>query len=314
MADIVNAAWADVKPTLSVLIPFLRDDPTPLLNALAREADVVGTRVEIVVLDDGTNSLALTTDLKALISDLPLAARLITRAQNLGRAKGRNLLAEQARGGHLLFLDADMMPDSPVFLSAWLDQVEHHNTAVAFGGFSLLQASNHKAFRVHRTMAAQSDCLPASVRQQQPEKHLFTSNLLIRRDVFEAHAFDNHFNGWGWEDVEWGMRIAAQHAIVHPDIPATHMGLDTVDALIRKYRQSAPNFARVASLHPDIVSTYPSYKAAMAIKTRRMGKPVAFVAETMARSEWLPVRLRAFSLRVFRAALYADALSEEANA
>lgn len=313
MADTVNAKWADVKPQLSVLIPFLRDDPTPLLTALSREGDQLATRVEIVVLDDGTNSSSLTDDLKALIAALPLAARLITRTDNLGRAKGRNLLAEHARGSHLLFLDADMMPDSPLFLSTWLDVVEQSDLPVAFGGFSLLQASTHRAFRVHRAMALRSDCLPAEVRQQQAEKHLFTSNLLIRRDVFDAHAFDDSFNGWGWEDVEWSMRISALHTIAHPDIPATHMGLDTVDALIRKYRQSAPNFARVAGLHPEIVATYPSYRAATAIRDRHMALPVALVAEVMARAEWLPVRLRAFSLRVFRAALYAQALSKDAR-
>ena len=29
-----NAAWAGATPRLSVLIPFMRDDPTPLLRAL----------------------------------------------------------------------------------------------------------------------------------------------------------------------------------------------------------------------------------------------------------------------------------------
>lgn len=33
-----NAAWAGATPTLSVLIPFLRDDPTDLLGQLDREA------------------------------------------------------------------------------------------------------------------------------------------------------------------------------------------------------------------------------------------------------------------------------------
>ena len=59
-----------------------------------------------------------------------------------------------------------------------------------------------------------------------PEKYVFTSNLLIRRDVFDAEPFDAGFVGWGWEDVEWGMRVSRRHPIAHIDNPATHLGLD----------------------------------------------------------------------------------------
>ena len=33
-----NAGWAPARPRLSVLVPFLRDDPSRLLVALDREA------------------------------------------------------------------------------------------------------------------------------------------------------------------------------------------------------------------------------------------------------------------------------------
>ena len=50
-----NAAWAGAAPRLSVLIPFMRDDPTRLLAALDRE----GEAVEMIVLDDGSGDPAL---------------------------------------------------------------------------------------------------------------------------------------------------------------------------------------------------------------------------------------------------------------
>ena len=37
-----NPAWARATPHVSVLIPFLRDDPTSLLAALDREAGAAG--------------------------------------------------------------------------------------------------------------------------------------------------------------------------------------------------------------------------------------------------------------------------------
>ena len=53
-----NAAWKGAKPALSVLTPFLRDDPGQLLTLLDDEAASVGGAVEIILLDDGTGDAA----------------------------------------------------------------------------------------------------------------------------------------------------------------------------------------------------------------------------------------------------------------
>ena len=303
-----NAAWADARPSVSVLIPFLRDDPADLLRRLGAEAGSLDGAVEIVVLDDGTADAALTDRLARQIRAMPLAARLITLPSNEGRARGRNRLASAARGGSLLFLDSDMRPDRPDFLRAWADLVAHDEPAVAFGGFSLLQAPDEPRFAVHRALAARSECVGAAERARQPEKYVYTSNLLVRRDVFEAEAFDPGFTGWGWEDVEWAMRVSRRFPVVHVDNPATHMGLDTVDALAGKYEQSAPNFGRMAARHPEIVAVYPSYRAARLLKRLPALPGLRRLMRQAARAGWLPVGARAFSLRLYRAALYADAV------
>lgn len=309
MPDFVNAQWADVRPSLSVLIPFYRDDPRPLLSRLSEDVSVVANAVEIVMLDDGTADPAFTQTVKEKVSSLPLATRLITLSTNVGRAKGRNMLAKAARGQALLFLDADMLPDATDFLSSWLD-VARADHAVVFGGFTLLQAPRERQFAVHRSMAASSDCLPAAIRVRQPAKHVFTSNLLVRAEVFATTPFDDTFTGWGWEDVEWGIRVSRSQEVHHTDIPATHMGLDTTSTLMEKYRQSAANFARMAAQHPDVITTYPSYRAAEAIRQRGLIQPVKTFAERIATLEWAPVRVRGFMLRVYRAALYAESLQK----
>lgn len=303
-----NRAWKTARPAVSVLIPFLRDDPEALLALLDEEAASVDGAVEIVVLDDGTRDAALTDRLTARIAAMALPARLITLPANEGRSVGRNRLASAARGGSLLFLDSDMRPDHRRFLRDWADLAAREDPAVAFGGFSLLQAPADARFAVHRAMAAKSECVPWTERAKQPEKYVYTSNLLVRRDVFEAEAFDPGFTGWGWEDVEWAMRVARRFRVVHLDNPATHMGLDTVEALARKYEQSAPNFARMVSRHPDVVVAYPSYKAAKLLK-RVPGLPgLRRIMRRGADAAWLPVGARAFSLRLYRAALYAEAV------
>lgn len=308
VARLDNARWKGKRPALSVLIPFLRDDPSELLALLDEEAASVGRSVEIIVLDDGTNDAALTARLGDQTARMSLPARLITLTKNEGRSVGRNRLADNARGGSLLFLDSDMRPDHRRFLWTWADLVSREDPPVAFGGFSLLQAPTDARFSVHRSLAQKSECVPFTDRARQPEKYVYTSNLLVRRDVFEAEAFDSAFTGWGWEDVEWAMRVSRRFRVVHIDNPATHMGLDTVEALAAKYEQSAGNFARVVDRHPDIVCGYPSYKAARLIKR----VPGALMArpwlKQAARAGWLPAAARAFSLRLYRAALYAEAV------
>lgn len=303
-----SPAYATARPTLSVLIPFLRDDPTALLQCLDGEAPALEGAVELVVLDDGTGDATLTTALMGQVGAARLPVRLITLPTNEGRSQGRNRLATAARGRTWLFLDSDMRPDRPDFLQAWLALVRREDPAVAFGGFSLLQAPRDGQFAVHRTLAARSECLPVEVRRLTPEKYVYTSNLLVRRDVFESEVFDPGFTGWGWEDVEWAMRVSRAHPVLHVDIPATHMGLDTVESLMRKYEQSAANFARVIDKHPDIIASYPSYRAARNIRRLPGRGMLRGLARALALQSWPPVASRAFALRLYRAALYAEAV------
>jgi len=299
-----NHAWAAATPRLSVLIPFCRDDPTRLLAAI----DQAGAPAELVILDDGSGDPALAERVANAVRGMTMPARFVRLAENEGRAVGRNRLAAQARGLHFLFLDSDMLPDIADFLGRWLELAERENPAVAFGGFSVDQAPRTRENAVHRALSLRSDCVPADVRQLQPEKYVFTSNLLIRRDVFESEPFDVGFVGWGWEDVEWGMRVSRRHAIQHIDNPATHLGLAPAGAMAAKYEQSAANFARVVAAHGDIVRHYPSYRAARALRRlplRPLWRPWLKAAALI---DVAPSGMRAFALRLYRAALYAEAV------
>jgi hypothetical protein len=179
---------------------------------------------------------------------------------------------------------------------------------VAFGGFTVHRNPANDGTALHRRLSERSDCTPAALRARAPEKHVFTSNLLIRRDVLEAEAFDEGFAGWGWEDVEWGMRVARRWPIRHIDNTATHLGLDDDPALLGKYEQSAANFARVVAAHHEVVSGYPSYRAARALRRAPLAGLWRPALKRLALARWAPLDARAFAARLYRAALYAEVL------
>ncbi len=301
-----NPAYAMSPPRLSVLTPFYRDDPRPLLRALDREAAALGGRVELVLLDDAGGDPALSDAVARAAHALALPTRLVQLSANAGRARGRNQLMAHSRGRHLLFLDSDMLPDRPDFLAAYLALIAVEDPAVTVGGFSVDQAAELPEHALHRALALRGDCLPAAVRNRMPEKYVWTSNLLVRRDVFAAERFDEAFRGWGWEDTEWGVRVAARYGVRHIDNQATHLGLDTAAVLAAKYAQSPPNFARMLARHPEVVRRFPSYRLARLLKALP-GRPAwrAWLRR-IALAEPAPLGARVAAMKLYRAALYSD--------
>ena len=139
-------------------------------------------------------------------------------------------------------------------------------------------------------------------------KSVASSNLLVRRDVLEAEPFDDGFRGWGWEDVDWGARVAALHGVLHPDIPARHLGLDTPEALAAKYEQSPPNFARLLQRQPELVRSFPSYRMARALRGWPARGPLRRGLKALALARSAPLPMRVGAMKLYRAALYAEVL------
>jgi len=293
---------------LSILVPTFRDDPVALIKALATCHGV--RRTELVVYDDGSGDPEQTARNKLALGAYAGPSRLISAARNRGRSHARNRLRALARGDWLLLLDADMLPDAPDFLTLYTDATARDGAPrLIAGGFSLDQASVTPDTRLHAAQARMSDCLDAARRARTPGRFVFTSNILVHREILARVGFDDGFTGWGWEDVDWGLRVAAQYPVIHIDNTASHLGLDTDAALLAKHAASAGNFARLASRHPDAVSDMSLYRAARAIK--RLGPligPFQSGTRGLAQIRTLPDTVRLFALKLHRAAASAGAI------
>lgn len=294
-------------PRLSVLTPFYGHDPSAMLVRLG----CAPAGVELVLFDDGSNSASLLASVLAATAATGAPTTLITRAQNQGRAQARNRLLQAARGEYVLFLDADMLPDADDFLARWLSLIVAQRPQVAFGGLSLRTVDATAETALHHQLFGRSDCRDAAARAQSPAQFTATANLLVRRSVLDATPFDDAFVGWGFEDVDWALSVAAQTPIVHVDNSAAHAGLDSVDTLLRKSREAGPNFARLSRKHPRQVARFGAHRAARLLRRLPAMKMLRALFAWIARDPFgaTPMRLRCAALKLYRASCYAEHLA-----
>lgn len=299
------AAQAQNHALISVLIPFYKDNPAPLMTSLAEQVGVLDEPIEIVVFDDGRPDPELNEDVLAVVGALDVPARLLTARNNVGRAAGRNRLASAAIGEWVLYLDADMtLPDG--YLKNWVELIEGYIFDAAFGGYTA-DPANEKKFRLHEALARTSDEHSANERSALGATAFCTSNLLVKAGLMRSVQFDEHFTGWGWEDVDWAVRADHHGSLVHVDNPAGHCGWQTADVLLRKFRDAAHNYARLMQKHPEL-AYLPSAKAARFLKSIPGQALLRGVWAVMAKSELAPMKARTTALKLWRASWAADAI------
>ncbi len=300
-AVMTNAKSGDAR--LTICVPTWKDSADALLCSLIRQPGA--EQCTLLVFDDGSLDSDLTRQLVRHILRFPGPARLISAPKNSGRSHARNRLKELAESDWILFLDADMQPDDEDFLNRYLDTIEaEKDPSLIAGGFSLLHATPTRETYLHAMQSATSECLSAAYRAEEPGRFVFTSNILVHRSILEDIAFDAGFSGWGWEDVDWGLRVAPVYPIIHIDNPATHLGLDTDARLIEKYTSSADNFLRLIERHPDAMEQTPLYRWAARFSRLPFEARFQKFFRATAQIRILPVRLRLLALKLYRASVY----------
>jgi hypothetical protein len=296
-------------PRLSIASPYFRDDPCAWLDALSK--DPKASEVEIVLVDDGTGDAALDSKVRAAIDSWPGPATLVRFHVNQGRSAARNRAIKAARGAYILFIDADMLPGDDRYLTRYFDIIKKQASAVVFGGFRASPASVDHDTLLNFNLASRDDCKSARERAPRGPIAVASNNLLVRRDVFEFEAFDASFTGWGWEDTEWAMRVVfAGYGLTHIDNPAIHTGLDSTQAMLRKYKEAGPNLRRLLDRHPEAGQMRGAKLAAFLTRVpfQRAFRPLC---------SWLaqdplgivPTKMRGLALKFWRASYGADALA-----
>lgn len=186
---------------ISVVIPTYNNAPVlrTTLAHLSRQ-DYPQEAYEVVIVDDGSADDTAEV-VEAQSHRLPV--RYIWQP-HAGRSAARNRGARGARFEVLLFLDADVWAE-PKLLAA---HARHHQDGRRVGvqGPSFTHpASKRTPFMEVKEMFP--DLTPRRAHDLSPY-HVIARNFSVRAEDFWATGgFDESFVGYGWEDIELGLRL-----------------------------------------------------------------------------------------------------------
>ncbi len=297
---------SDIK--ISIVTPVYKNDPSPLINALKQEINRKSLSCEIIIIDDGSADESLKQLMINLIKDINCYTKLIFLKKNSGRALARNNLINNSNGEYILFLDSDMLPDDKDFIEKWINYIDNSKPSIAFGGFTVEQIIVNENNKLAYYLAKQTDCVDAATRSAKGALSVATSNLLVKSEITKLVPFDTGFIGWGWEDVEWALRASKNNfPVTHIDNGATHLGLDEAEIILKKYRLAGPNFALILNKYSEM-KLLNSTKLAYFISKFPFLKLIANIFGSIAISNIMPIKLRAFAARVYRAIFAAESL------
>jgi GT2 family glycosyltransferase len=245
---------------LSILIPTYNWDISRLLQALGKEITEanLGDVTEIIVVDDcSTLADIKEANAKAIHKLAGVRIKYHGLRKNIGRSRIRNFLANEAGSSHLLFLDNDIIPDRKDFLQLY---ISHRSWEIICGGVSYNERILlEPIYDFHVYFGKKTEAKSTIERNLIPWRYLFSSNLMIRKDIFEKVPFDKSFYCHGYEDIEWAIRLSKASTIYHIDNTVSHLGLKTKKHLLNQMRDATNNYIYLSKLHQSKFAETPIY-------------------------------------------------------
>lgn len=223
---------------LSILIPTYNYDCTQLVHALHQQAEHLNIHYEIIVMDDAS-PITTYREKNREINTLS-HCRLIELEKNLGRARIRNRLADEARFEWLLFMDSDAEMISNSFIVNYL---KHTDADVVCGGLCHADTLPSPEVSLRYAYEKRADKKRAACyRSQRPYEQFITFCFMIRASTFQAIRFDESITEYGHEDTLFGVELARRKVnILHIDNPMRQGGIETNAEFIEKSRAAIRN-------------------------------------------------------------------------
>lgn len=240
---LIDNYWTAKIIMISILIPVNDYDIIALVHSMKDGLEKVAEYCEILIGDDGS-SPEFRNKYLALECD---EVRIISTEKNVGRAAIRNKLALEAKGEHLLFIDADAMIQgtAEAYLLRWLPMI---NTAKVFCGGTLYNETPpgdpDKILRWKYGRKVEQK--KASDRNKHPHSSFSTFNFLIEKSVFLKIRFNEELKQYGHEDTLLGYQLKkAGIDVLHIDNGLIHEGLESNREFLNKTKLGIENLSQL---------------------------------------------------------------------
>ncbi len=220
-------------PILSVIIPTHRRAEILALCLRHLESQTIADQIEVIVVSDGTDDK--TAALFARSSwRIPVQFFEIEKSQ---QGSARNVGVQKAQGTYVLFIGDDIFlepeacekhVDSFTLRLATLVQGESFATlgfttwdpAVGITPVMRWLETSGWQFGYPKISRYAHNFLPKDIQHQ----YTYTSHVSLPLSIAKKHPFRTDVHLYGWEDIEWGMRLrsAGVRLCYEPDAKALH--------------------------------------------------------------------------------------------
>jgi glycosyltransferase involved in cell wall biosynthesis len=215
---------------LSILIPTYNYNAFPLVEALYNQCLEAKIVFEIIVLDDASSHFLTENSKINHLGNCSFTKNEI----NLGRANNLNKLVVKSRFNWILLLDCDTFPKNENFIQNYLNEILKNNSVV-FGGIAYKKDKPNQENLLRWKYGSKREEISVLYRNKNPYLTTLTSNILIKKSIFEDIKFNKEITKYGYEDLVFAQDLRLnKYLIKHIDNSVYHLNYETSDAFLCK--------------------------------------------------------------------------------
>jgi glycosyltransferase involved in cell wall biosynthesis len=222
---------------ISICIPVYNFDCSALILSLTKQITDNQLAAEIVLIDDASEE-----NFRAIHSSIP-QIKYIQLAQNVGRARIRNLFLQHTQFPYLLFLDCDGAVNHPNFIKNYLQSISPNFKGVICGG-RVYPNFVHESKKLHWKYGVNFESKSAFERSKKPYGSFMTNNFLIEKSILQQFPFNENLVQYGHEDTLLGIQLQQNNIpIIHIANEILNLDIETNESYLQKTQLAVQNLA-----------------------------------------------------------------------
>jgi glycosyltransferase involved in cell wall biosynthesis len=220
---------------ISICIPVYNFDCSALIFSLTKQIAHNQLPAEIVLIDDASEE-----HFRTIHSVIP-QIKYIQLAQNVGRARIRNLFLQHTQFPYLLFLDCDGAVNHPNFIKNYLQSIPPNFKGVICGG-RVYPNFVHESKKLHWKYGVNFESKNLKYRTLHPYLCFMTNNFLIEKSILHQFPFNENLVQYGHEDTLLGIQLKQNNIpVIHIANEILNLDIETNESYLQKTKLAVQN-------------------------------------------------------------------------